>query len=334
MTKPDISPQRWTPPRVPTKPRYLPMPNLEIHPVPGSGPEHVLPAPDGHLLTGLADGRIISYDPETRRHTLVVDTGGRPLGLGWHPDGSLLICDTARGLLRHHPDGALQTLATGYGGKPSTFCSNVAAAADGTIYFSHSSTKFNEANWTGDLFEHRPTGQLFRLSPDGALDLMLDQLAFANGVILAPDQSFVLVAETTGYDLLRVELTGDRQGAVSRFGDALPGFPDNITAGSDGNIWVALPAPRVKSMDFLLPRNPLWRKAIWALPDRLRPQPAPTSAVRVLDSRGDIVYDFHGTYHGFANPTAVCQVEDKAWMAGLFYKALASFDLPEPSGQL
>ena len=200
MTKPDISPQRWTPPRVPTKPRYLPMPNLEIHPVPGSGPEHVLPAPDGHLLTGLADGRIISYDPETRRHTLVVDTGGRPLGLGWHPDGSLLICDTARGLLRHHPDGALQTLATGYGGKPSTFCSNVAAAADGTIYFSHSSGKFTEANWTGDLFEHRPTGQLFRLSPDGALDLMLDQLAFANGVILAPDQSFVLVAETTGYD--------------------------------------------------------------------------------------------------------------------------------------
>src|SRR5262249_5209588 len=111
-------------------------------------------------------------------------------------------------------------------------------------------------------------------------------------------------------------------------------FPDNITTGSDGNIWVAIPSPRVKFMDFLLPRNPLWRKALWGLPHRLQPQPEPTSAVRVLDSRGDIVYDFDGTYHGFANPTAVCQVGDKAWMAGLFYEALASFDLPEPSDQL
>jgi hypothetical protein len=48
------------------------MPNLEIYPLPGRGLEHVLPAPDGHLLTGLDDGRIISYDPETGRHTLVV----------------------------------------------------------------------------------------------------------------------------------------------------------------------------------------------------------------------------------------------------------------------
>lgn len=307
------------------------MPNLAIHHLPGSGPEHVLPAPDGRLLTGLDDGRIISYDPTTRRHTLVVDTCGRPLGLGWHPDGSLLICDTARGLLQHHPDGALETLATGYDGTPFTFCSNVAAAADGTIYFSHSSTKFNEANWTGDVFEHRPTGQLFRLSPDGTLDLILDQLAFANGVTLAPDQSFVVVAETTGYDLLRVELTGDRQGAASRFGDALPGFPDNLTTGADGNIWVAIPAPRVKLMDFLLPRNPLWRKALWKLPDRLQAQPQPSSAVRVLSPDGRIVYDFEGTYPGFANPTAVCQVGEKAWMAGLFSKALASFDLPGAS---
>ena len=56
-------------------------------------------------------------------------------------------------------------------------------------------------------------------------------------------------------------------------------------------------------------------------------------AVRVLNPDGGIAYDFGRNYPGFANPTAVSRVGQKAWMAGLFYKALASFDLSKGSGQ-
>jgi sugar lactone lactonase YvrE len=329
MRKPTIQPRRWIPPRAIAAAQPLPMPNLTVHPLPGEGPEHVLPGDDGHVLTGLNDGRVIDYNPETREDTLVVDTGGRPLGLAWHPDGSLLICDSARGLLRYRPGSGLDTLASGYNGAAFTFCSNVTAASDGTIYFTHASTKFTEDTWSGDVFEHRPTGQLFRLTPDGALDLLIDHLAFANGVTLAPDESFVVVAETTGYDLLKLELSGARQGTATRFGAALAGFPDNITTCSDGNIWVAIPGPRVALMDRLLPRNPLWRKALWALPDRFQPRPEPSCTVRVLDIGGDIVHDFYGVNPGFANPIAVCRIGTRAWMAGLYSRALASFDLPE-----
>jgi sugar lactone lactonase YvrE len=155
---------------------------------------------------------VIDYDPETRDHTVVVDTGGRPLGLAWHPDGSLLICDTARGLLGYRPDGRLDVLASRYHGAGFTFCSNVTAASDGTIYFTHASTRFTETTWAGDVFEHRPTGQLFRLTPGGELELLVDHLAFANGVTLAPDESFLVVAETTGYEVLKLQLTGDQHG--------------------------------------------------------------------------------------------------------------------------
>jgi sugar lactone lactonase YvrE len=328
MNKPAIHPQRWTPPVAVRTPRPLPLTNLQIHHMPGVGPEHVLPADNGHLLTGLEDGRVIDYDPSSREHRVIVNTGGRPLGLAWHPDGSLIICDTIKGLLQYRPaENAVHSLAAGFNGTPFTFCSNVIAAADGTIYFTHSTKKYNLDNWTGDILEHRPTGQLFRLSPDGTLELLLDELGFANGVTLAPDETFLVVAETIGYDLLKVDLSGDRQGRVDRFGDPLPGFPDNIATGADGNIWVSTVAPRIPAIDFLLPRHPWLRKLVWALPG-LEGQAKNEIAVRVFDMSGAIVYDFFGTHPDFANPTAVAQPGNTAWLAGIRANALASFDVP------
>jgi sugar lactone lactonase YvrE len=330
MSKPAISPQRWTPPKAVTTAHPLPLRNFQIHPMPGSGPEHVTPGKNGDLLTGLDDGRVISYDPKTRRHNVIVDTSGRPLGMAWHPDGSLIICDAQRGLLASRPDGSLDVLASGYQGTSFTFCSNVTVTDDGTIYFSHSSQKYNLANWTGDIIEHRPTGQLFRYNTDGTLELLLDGLGFANGVALSADESFLVVAQTVGYDLLKLDLTGDAQGAVTRFGEAMPGMPDNIAADPGGNIWVSIVAPRIGAVDYLLPRNPLWRKVVWALPERLlqSAQGTPSTGVRVLDATGAIVYDFIGTHPDFGNPTAVWPVGDKVWLASLPSNALAGFDLP------
>ena len=135
-------------------------------------------------------------------------------------------------------------LSDSYGGSRFIFCNNAAVAADGTIYFTDSSTKFGFEHWRGDLLEHRPTGRLFRRDPDGTLTVLLDGLAFANGVALAADESFVVVAETAGYALRRVWLTGERAGPAEPFGPTLPGFPDNISTGEDGNIWVAIASPR------------------------------------------------------------------------------------------
>lgn len=333
MNKPAISPVRWNPPKAVASARTLPLRNMHVHPMPGNGPEHVLASRDGHLLTGLDDGRVIDYDPATRHHTVIVNTGGRPLGLTFHPDESLIICDAQRGLLRYSTDGRLETLVSGYRGVPFTFCSNVTVAADGTIYFTHSSRKYNLANWTGDILEHKPTGQLFRFGTDGNLELLIDDLGFANGVTLASDESYLVVAQTVAYDLLKLDLVGDSQGAVTRFGDPIPGMPDNIATGDGGTIWVSIVAPRVPVVDFLLPRSPLLRKALWALPDRLTASQAKTStAVRVLNPTGAIVYDFAGTHPDFGNPTAVCQVGAKAWMASLPFNALACFDIPTDSG--
>jgi hypothetical protein len=59
----------------------------------------------------------------------------------------------------------------------------------------------------------------------------------------------------------------------------------------------------------------VWRKALWALPDRLQPRSEPSCTVRVLNPHGDIVHDFYGVNPGFANPTAVCRIAAHAWKA-------------------
>jgi len=71
------------------------------------------------------------------------------------------------------------------------FCNNAAVAADGTVFFSDSSTQHGIEHWKKDFVEDTRTGRLPRLDPDGTVTVVQDGLAFANGVALAADESFV-----------------------------------------------------------------------------------------------------------------------------------------------
>ncbi|KAJ4905041.1 Protein STRICTOSIDINE SYNTHASE-LIKE 10 [Raphanus sativus] len=69
--------------------------------------------------------------------------------------------------------------------------------------------------------------------------VLLQGIAFANGVALSKDWSFVLLAETTTCKILRLWLSGPNAGTQNMFAQ-LPGFPDNIRRNSNGDFWVAL----------------------------------------------------------------------------------------------
>jgi hypothetical protein len=90
--RPSIRPVPWSPPRAPVRARRdtseIPLPDLRVFDVAGEGPEDVLvDASTGSVLTGVADGRVLRLRPEDGTVTVVADTGGRPLGLEWLPDG-------------------------------------------------------------------------------------------------------------------------------------------------------------------------------------------------------------------------------------------------------
>jgi sugar lactone lactonase YvrE len=177
----------------------------------GEAPEDVLVDGRGRVYTGLSDGRVVRLDADGAPPVTVARVPGRPLGLELLGPDELLVCAADAGLLVVSLDGgAVRTLADRVGDRALLAVNNAAVAADGTVYFSDSSTRFPMPRWRADLIQRTRTGRLFRRTPDGVVTELLGGLEFANGVALAADGSYVAVAETGACRLQRVWLTGAR----------------------------------------------------------------------------------------------------------------------------
>ncbi len=327
-----MKPQRWQPPRATARARRTsstpPLPPVSRLELPGDGPEDVVLSSDGKLIVGIHDGSILAIDPADGSVRKLADTGGRPLGLHADADGSLLICDFERGLLERRPDGTLEVLVDEVDGERLKFASNVVRDADGTIYFSSSTSRYSLAEYTGDLLEHSGTGRLMRRDPDGGVETLLTGLQFANGVVLAPDRTCVLVAETAGYRVARYWLTGPKAGTHDILVENLPGFPDNMALGSDGLVWIAVPAPRDPLLDRLLPLPGILRRVVWALPDRARPKPKRTVWVQAVDFDGRLVHDLQCEGTDFSMVTGVVEQDGTLYLGSLTESAVAVTRVP------
>ncbi|MGY1815084.1 phosphotransferase [Blastococcus sp. SYSU D00820] len=306
LTRRLIRPRRWTPPPgAATEPtgRFEVLRRIPT----GHGPEDVVFDDAGRLVTGTADGRVLRIDVATGAATVVGETGGRPLGVQPCPDGSVLVCDHDRGLLRMSADGTVETLAEDVDGERITFASNVVAAPDGTVWFTTSTRRWDVEHHLGDMYEHSATGRLLRRDPDGTVTTVLSGLGFANGLVLAPDGSHLLLAETTDYRISRHWLTGPRAGSTEPLVEDLPGFPDNMSLGSDGLLWVAVAAPRSALLDRLLPLPGVLRLLLWNLPAAVRPAATPVAQVMAFDLGGRRVHDLRADDAGYGFVTAVAE---------------------------
>lgn len=334
--KPRMRPVVWRPPRPrrpPTGAGSPALPPLRLLPLDGAGPEHLALDASGNLLTGVADGRILRVDATTGRVEEVARTRGRPLGMHLLPDGRLLVCDAYDGLLRVDPaTGTVETVLTAAAGEPLNLCSNVTVTRDGTVFVSDSSRRFPLHHWKGDILEHSGTGRVIRWVPGSAAEVVVDGLQFANGLCLAPDESFLVMAESGAYRLRRLWLTGDRAGATDLFADRLPGFPDNLTTSRDGLVWVALAGPRNALLDSLHRHHPALRRALWALPGALLPDPRRTTHVQGRDAQGRLVHDLRRRAHNYRLATSALEHNGTLYLGSLVEPAIATAPLPSAPG--
>ena len=332
VPKPPIDPVVWTPP-----------PHLGLTGVfakndrlgaaarwslPGEGPEDVVVDDDGVVYTGTVDGSILAVSEEGDLIRRIARTGGRPLGIERYDDGRLLVCDADVGLLAVSiADGTVEPLVTELDGRRMVFTNNAAVGADGTIWFTDSSRRFGIHHYEGDLLEHSCTGRLLRRDPDGAVETVLDGLAFSNGVALAPDESFVLVAETGLYRIERLWLTGERAGQRETFAE-VPGFPDNLATGPTGTFWCALASDRNRIIDQLAPRPAAIRRAVWNLPDALMPQPARMAIVLGFAADGTVTHNLqlHGA-DDFLVATGMREHDGRLYVGSLVSSAILAHDL-------
>jgi sugar lactone lactonase YvrE len=290
---------------------------IRVVPLPSYGAEDVVVTDEGQVFTGTEDGKI--YRIEDDRVEEVANTGGRPLGIELLPDGRLLVCDARQGVLAVDPaSGAVETLVPG---ETMRFCNNAAVATDGTIYFSDSSKVHPIDEWKAEMVENTRTGRLLRRTPDGKVDVLVDGLAFANGVALAADESFVVVAETAARTLVRYRpATGERDFLARD----LPGYPDNIARGSDGLIWVTIASPTDPLVE-RIQRGPLWlRRSVTRIPEKLQPAPKRTVRVQAYGNDGKLVRDLDaGRDQRFHMVTGVREHAGQVWLGSLHEPAVA-----------
>jgi len=184
-------------------------------------------------------GAVLAFDPTSSTAETVVEVPGSPSGLGWAPDGSLLIVSMDdRRLLRLDAGGGLVEVTdlSGYTEHP---INDMVVAADGTAYI---------GSFGFDLHagESPRTTVILAVAPDGTNRVAADDLSFPNGMVITPDGTTLVVGESFAARLTAFTIgdggeLGDRRTWATLEGGAMP---DGICLDDAGCIWVASPGTR------------------------------------------------------------------------------------------
>lgn len=315
-----VQPVSWTPPKAPslTEGVYARNNRLDrVKPVGAPdipGPEALLIDDDGFLITGLHDGRIVRSNKDGTVLTVLAQTGGRPLGIARHPDGRLIIADAIKGLLALDAQGHLRSLTTSSDGVPFGFTDNLSIDSAGHfVYFSDATSRWGYGHDGEAIIEHGGDGRLLRYDfSTGKTEQLLDQLQFANGVALGPDDEYVLVNETGAYRITRYWLKGPKAGQHDLFIDNLPGLPDNLSFNGKDHFWVALYAPRSPLLDGLAEHPFLRKMLVRAL--MILPKPIEHRAFALgLDTQGQVIANLQDDSKNNYSPITEVR-ENNGWL--------------------
>jgi len=96
------------------------------------------------------------------------------------------------------------------------------------------------------------SGRLIKYEPKNEqVNVLLNNLTFANGVALSENGNFILISETTKCRILRYWLETSKAGTLEVFAN-LPGFPDNIKRSPRGGFWVGINSRRENFIEWML----------------------------------------------------------------------------------
>lgn len=158
-----------------------------------------------------------------------------PSGLGWLPDGRLLIVSMKdRRLLVRNPDGRLE-LHADISNLASFDCNDMVVDARGRAYV---------GNFGFDLHNRAPRkmAEIVLVTPDGKASIAASGVNFPNGAVITPDGKTLIVGESMGACLTAFEIAPDGSLGNRRLWAKMEGaLPDGIALDAEGGVWVASP---------------------------------------------------------------------------------------------
>ena len=252
-------------------------------------PESIIFDKKNNFYVGTKDGKIIRFDENAKKSQIFAETNGRPLGLAFDKKNNLIICDAIQGLLLIDSNKKVHVLATEANEIPFKYLNSVIIADNGIIYFTDSSYKFSQENAIYDILEAGPNGRLLSYNPQTkTVKTELINLYFANGLALSKNQDYLLITETSRYQIRKYWLKGNKNGISEIIINNLPGLPNNISLANNNYFWIALTTLRNPYLD-LLHYNPSLKWLVSKIPFLIIPEGQSYGFVIQIDTYGSIV---------------------------------------------
>lgn len=189
---------------------------------------------DGSLWFSDMDARVVMrWDPQGTLEQ-VVRIPGTPSGLGWTPEGKLLVVSMADRLLLEVTPGR-SAIRADLSGIASFHCNDMVVDDEGRAYIGTFGFDF------AALAPFQP-GQILLVMPDGRARVAADSLSFPNGLAITPDKRTLLVGETLGERISAFDILTDGSLTNRRtWAELQGGTPDGISLDAEGALWVASP---------------------------------------------------------------------------------------------
>jgi sugar lactone lactonase YvrE len=175
----------------------------------------------------------------------VVEVPQQPSGIGWMPDGTMLVVSMLdRSLMRW--DGSTLTRHADLSTHATWHCNDMVVDGRGRAYVGNFGFDYEAVLRRGGA---PTTTVVCRVDPDGTVSVAADDLGFPNGTVITPDGRTLIVAESFGGRLTAFDVGDDGSLSNRRVWADLSKagvFPDGICLDAEGCIWVAtVLAPRL-----------------------------------------------------------------------------------------
>jgi sugar lactone lactonase YvrE len=189
---------------------------------------------DGKLFfSDMHAHKVMTVDLAGKTQT-IAEVPNRPSGLGWLPDGRMLVVSMTDRKLMRLEGGGLK-LHADLGKLASFDCNDMVVDAKGRAYV---------GNFGYDLHTNAPQkpAELVMVTAEGMAGVVANDLQFPNGTVITPDGKTLIVGESMGRRLTAFDIQADGSLTNRRlWAEIAPALPDGIALDAEGAIWVSSP---------------------------------------------------------------------------------------------
>lgn len=199
---------------------------------------------DGRLwISDMWDHVVLSYDSGGgRREEVRFDEAEDPGGLGWLPDGDLLVVGMVGRVVYRVTPGGTRTVHADLSELSPWESNDMIVRGDGTAFVSHFGY-----DMFGGTTPFQPAS-IIRVRPDGRVDEVVKDVLAPNGMALPPDETTLYLSECATSTVLAFDIADDGRLANRRSHVSLPrdtdvgvSPPDGICLDEEGAVWAAEP---------------------------------------------------------------------------------------------